>query len=396
MKDINVDIVIFGGGIAGLWSYHALREKGYDVILLENQSLGGGQSISSQGILHSGLKYAFAGHINKLAKSISEMPDIWKQALEGYGNVDLTGVQSGVSSQYMLIPKGMMRGIINLVTNRVLGEHVQTLDPPDWPRSIIESGFKGTVIYMDEPVLDTLSVMKSLAQPYKDNILKISWPDEIDFVQNEQGGIDKIILADRLRIVPKQVVFTAAGSNEVIAKNLGHDKQLETQKRPLQMIMAKKAPFALYVHLVGTSEKPLITITTHRHSDGDLIWYMGGSVAEREKNTAPEKTFAKAREIIRKYLPDADLSHCLWQAHGIDRVEGKKSNHKKLPDTPVIHTHENALYAWPTKWTFAPLLFDELMKHLAEKSVTPSDRNAELPDLAFPGFAKPPWEVKSW
>ena len=53
---VTTDIVIFGGGIAGLWLLNRLQQQGLDVILLESAGLGGGQSLASQGIIHGGLK----------------------------------------------------------------------------------------------------------------------------------------------------------------------------------------------------------------------------------------------------------------------------------------------------------------------------------------------------
>ena len=87
------DIVIFGSGIAGLWLFNHLKAAGYDALLLESEAIAGGQSIASQGIIHSGLKYAFAGKINKLAQSISAMPDLWRAALQGDGVVDLSAAR---------------------------------------------------------------------------------------------------------------------------------------------------------------------------------------------------------------------------------------------------------------------------------------------------------------
>ena len=77
----NIDIVIVGAGIAGLWTFNRLKRMGYDVLLLESKAIGSGQTIASQGIIHSGLKYAFAGKVNNLAKSISAMPACWKKCL---------------------------------------------------------------------------------------------------------------------------------------------------------------------------------------------------------------------------------------------------------------------------------------------------------------------------
>ena len=52
---VATDILIFGGGIAGLWTLHRLRRAGFAACLLESSSLGSTQSIGSQGIIHGGL-----------------------------------------------------------------------------------------------------------------------------------------------------------------------------------------------------------------------------------------------------------------------------------------------------------------------------------------------------
>ena len=57
----KVDQLIVGGGIAGLWLQARLRQLGYASLLVENASLGGGQSVKSQGIIHGGAKYALHG-----------------------------------------------------------------------------------------------------------------------------------------------------------------------------------------------------------------------------------------------------------------------------------------------------------------------------------------------
>ena len=55
-EPILIDVLIVGGGAAGLFALHALRGAGASVLLVENNSLGFGQTTSSQGILHAGVK----------------------------------------------------------------------------------------------------------------------------------------------------------------------------------------------------------------------------------------------------------------------------------------------------------------------------------------------------
>ena len=62
---IDTDVAIIGGGIAGLWLFRRLNDMGYKALLLENATLGGGQSIKSQGIIHGGIKYALSGNLTE-------------------------------------------------------------------------------------------------------------------------------------------------------------------------------------------------------------------------------------------------------------------------------------------------------------------------------------------
>lgn len=75
-NQINVDIVIIGGGIAGLWLLNRLSNSGYNALLFEQDKLGGGQSIASQGMIHGGIKYALGGMLTGSSEAIADMPKI--------------------------------------------------------------------------------------------------------------------------------------------------------------------------------------------------------------------------------------------------------------------------------------------------------------------------------
>ena len=77
MHDTDLDIAIFGAGIAGLWTLARLRQSGYRVATFERHALGGVQSIASQGIIHGGTKYALTGKLTGSAMAIGEMPGIF-------------------------------------------------------------------------------------------------------------------------------------------------------------------------------------------------------------------------------------------------------------------------------------------------------------------------------
>ena len=367
------------------------RNKGYSAILLETDTIGCGQTVAAQGIIHSGLKYAFAGKINKLAESISAMPDLWRTALRGEGDIDLSQAHTSAESQFLLIPGGLMGGLVNLVTKQALGNNVRQCPKDEWPEEIRETGFKGSVVYMDEPVLDVPSTLRALAEPHRNFIRQINW-DNMS-IDNYKDGIRSLSL-DEYNITAKRYIFTAAGNNHKIASTLGHNKGLATQKRPLLQGMIKNAPYPLYAHLVGTSDKPVATITTHKMQDGTLIWYLGGGAAEHSLNTNPLKVYQAICKSFGKYLPHIDLDRFEWSVLPINRIEGKSDTQGWLPDTPTIHTVGNTYYCWPTKLTFAPMLSNMLMEKM--EGLATSFEQPDVSFLPYAEYTKTPWDKAQW
>ncbi len=390
-KTHHTDIIIFGAGIAGLWAFHRFKSRGYSPLLLETGSIGCGQTVASQGILHSGLKYAFAGKVSKLAQSISAMPDLWRVALAGKGDVDLSSAQTNAESQFLLIPHGLMGGLVKLVTQKVLGDGVRECPEEEWPEEVKATGFKGSAVFMNEPVLDVPSVLHALAEPYRDSIRRIDW-DQVE-IESDAEGIKSLTIEGH-KITADRYLFTAAGSNHEIARALGHDKGLSTQKRPLQQGIMRNAPYALYAHLVGTSDKPVASITTHKSSDGSLIWYIGGGAAERSMDAPAEEVYSAIRKGFAKYLPKVDLSRIEWATFPVNRAEGKSSTQGWMPDTPVVHDAGNTLYCWPTKMTFAPMLSNMLVEKL--KDVTPCTTAQDWSFLPRAEYAQTPWDKAQW
>ena len=381
----TIDIAIVGAGIAGLWCFNRLKRAGYDVLLLEREAIGCGQTLASQGIIHSGLKYSLAGKVNETARSISAMPDRWRAALRGEGEVDLSAARTRADSQMLLIPGGILGGLTRLVAQRALGGNTRTLAASEWPDGLKASGFRGSAVFMDEPVLDVPGILHALADPYCDSVRR---------VPAAEAAEPLAFLRDH-GIEARAVLVTAAGSNHGIARSNRHDDGLETQHRPLLQGLMRPAPFPLYAHLVGTSDKPVATVTTHQTADGALVWYLGAAVAERAKEADPEEVYAAARKALRDYLPAVDLDGVEWAVLPIDRVEGRTQGFH-MPDTPTLHRAGNVLYGWPTKLTFAPMLGDMVAAELDKLGVAPSGRETDFSDLPEVDYAAAPWDNAAW
>ena len=100
-QPLSTDVLIVGGGIAGLWLNARLQRLGYSTLLVERGSLGGEQSVKSQGIIHGGAKYALHGALTGASEAIADMPRRWREALSGSGELDLSGVRLLSEAHYL-------------------------------------------------------------------------------------------------------------------------------------------------------------------------------------------------------------------------------------------------------------------------------------------------------
>lgn len=387
MAERNLDILIFGGGIAALWTLAHLRTQGYDALLLSDGALGGTQTLASQGILHAGLKYALSGFVSPLALHIREMPQQWQDAIAGKGQIDLRGAQYKSHGQHLLVPTGWLAGPMQAVLQSVFA--AEKVDHVTWPQGLAASGFDGNLVRLREPILDIPQVVQTLAAHYGAHIRQIAF-DQI------KRHADNVIEAEGILLRPHAVIFAAGAGNERGAALMGHKPLIKSRRRPLLMGFLKPAPLALYAHLVGTSDKPLATITTHSLRTGGQCWYIGGQVAERPKDNDPTTLWSAISKTLEKFFPLLDLSQTQVAQLPIDRIESADGTGKTPPDEPGIRAFDNVFYVWPSKLTFAPLLAQRLETMLKDKGLNPSGRTQNWDIFTPATLATPPWDNMNW
>src|SRR3989338_246819 len=142
-KTAAADIVIFGGGIAGLWLLNRLRQSGVSAILFESGALGGGQTHKSQGIIHGGMKYALQGMITREAQLMADMPSHWKLCLSGKGEIDLSAVPVLSAQQYLWAPHKFTSKLTGFLASATLTSQVESLSREHYPSVFQHKDFKG-------------------------------------------------------------------------------------------------------------------------------------------------------------------------------------------------------------------------------------------------------------
>lgn len=386
---IDVDIAIVGGGIAGLWLLSRLRALGYGALLIESERLGTGQTIRSQGIIHGGTKYALDGELTEAARALGAMPEVWRRCLQGEGDVDLSQVKVLADHQYLCTAPSPASRLLGFFASKVMKSRMESVADVDFPAVLRDQGFRGRVYRLDEPVLDTASLLQALAEPQREALLRNQGPT----VQAPDG---RIYLRSSERapaaIQPRVTVFTAGAGN---AAQMWAPMQI----RPLHMVMMRgeNLPGEIYLHCLGNRDTPRLTITTHRDAAGRTVWYLGGELAESGVERDPKQQINAARRELGTLLPWVDLREAQFSTLLAQRAEARQHGGRR-PGTPGIFKMGSLIIAWPTKLAMAPILADEVISLLKRDRLHPRriDLSA-LADWPRPEVASYPWdEEREW
>ena len=389
---LQKDIVVVGGGIAGLWLLQRLLQAGFDAVLLERQALGEGQTIASQGMIHGGLKYALGGGLTGASEAIAEMPAHWARCLRGEGELDLRGTRV-LSSDYYLWPSEDLRSRLTaFLGSKLVSSKVTAVAPADYP-AFLAQRIQGPLYRLHDIVLDVPSLLHTLARLAKGRVFQLDVLDEV-LVTDAAGRLDGLHLPGGQRLQAQRFVFTGGAGNESLAKRFGQ-AQVTMQRRPLQMVIVKhRFGDPLFVHCVGQdfSATPELTITTHPCRDGRQAWYLGGEIAESGARLDSETLLLRARQCLAQRFPWCDFTTAEFSTLRIDRAEAQQPGGRR-PDRDNVVAHDNLLFCWPTKLTLAPALAAGVLSELARQGVLPRGQGAALEGLPAPVVATAPWDA---
>ena len=383
---ISTDVLIVGAGVAGLWLNARLRRQGFSTVLVESASLGGGQSVKSQGIIHGGAKYALHGALTGASEAIADMPRRWREALAGNGELDLTGVRLLSEAHYLWSPGTLAGNLTSFFASKAVRGRVDQVKGDELPPALQDKRFKGKVYRLAELVVDVPSLIARLAELAGDSLLAGQHIEPL----HEAGALVGLKVDGR-EIRAQRIVLSAGGGTADLLKALGLD-QPAMQTRPLHMVLAKGPGLKpLYAHCLGGGPKPRVTVTTHPAADGQWVWYLGGDLAEGDAVARePAAQIAVAQKELGQLLPWIDLSTAQWATLRVARAEPLQSGLTR-PDNAFVAEQDRLLVGWPTKLALAPDFSDRVIAALQRDGVQPS-HPAPLPDLPKPPMGIPAWE----
>ncbi len=411
---VNVDIAVIGGGIAGLWILSALKAKGYHAVLLEQNALGFGQTICSQGILHGGTKYALTGKITGAAEAIFEMPAIWKACLDGQREPNLKDVRVISDHQWLWSTQSLSSKLAGFFASRVMKSKVAHVAAAEGHSVFQHPTFKGQLYRLEEMVLDVPALLEAFRVNLQDSLIKVDSFDASMIHDDESLDRVTIDLGNGAAISAKRVVFAAGVGNEQFAGCLGKNAP-KTQRRPLHMVMIRKPISSLAdagddasggggnggglcAHCLGAGATPRLTITTQYAANGDRIWCLGGKLADEGIDRDTNEQIRFARKEVLAVLPNIDLSDATWATFRVDRAEQRHTlGHR--PDTQETVADGKFIITWPTKMVLAPQLADDVLGILEKQNIQPTHTtiNNLTTHCDKVHVATPPWEeVAKW
>jgi FAD dependent oxidoreductase len=387
---MRLDVLIFGGGAAGLWCLERFRAAGYHALLLESAALGGGQTIAAQGIIHGGGKYALRGVRDFAAVSATQaMPARWRASLAGKEEPSLSAVRVVSESCHLWLPKGSALarvqswGFMAVVAKAgLLSTRPKRLSKPEWPEALRGSAL--AVYALAEPVISTGSFLQALAARHEKYIHRY------DRAALRVEG-KNVRIAD-VALEPRATILTAGEGNADLLVRFGVGGE-PMQRRPLGMVLLRGELPPLFGHCV-VGGKTQLTVTTPEKG----LWQIGGELAEKlARQTADTAARRIALSEIHKRLPGIHLHNAEIALYRAVRAEARTSDQRRPSGVHAAELAPGVIAAWPTKLSMVPVLADEVFALATEKLKQPAGyQHHPLPPWAAPPVARYPWEEAAW
>ena len=385
---MRVDVLVLGGGAAGLWCLDRFRRAGYHAILLEATALGSGQTIQAQGIIHGGGKYALRRVRDFSAvRATSLMPERWRRALAGEDEPNLAGTQVLSARCHLWLPRGSTLawlqswGLMSVIAKAgLLATRPEKLPAAEWPEAL--GGSALAVYSLAEPVISTGSLLETLAAHHHRSIFL--------YDAAVMRFLTEGVLVGETLLQPRAIVLAAGAGNGELLCRAGLEADL-MQRRPLGMVLLR-GPFPpLFGHCVAGGKTGL-TIT----SPAAGLWQVGGEIAERLAHVEmPQLARKIALAQIRRWLPNLDLTRSEIATYRAVRAEGRTAALRRPSGVHASRVGPGMVVAWPTKLSMAPVLADEVFELVGLDLKGPAGYS-EVPPWPSPDVARYPWEEVEW
>ncbi len=387
---LPIDALIIGGGMAGLFAMHALRQAGHSVCLVERSALGDGQSVCAQGIVHGGVKYSLGGLVSGSARAIERMPERWLAMADSGNGFDLRAAPPLARHMWLWRSEGVA-GAFAMVGAR-LSLRARPEAVPAGERPPLLRDVRGDVLRLPEPVFDPVATLGALLAPM------VPWVVRGE-ARAAPGGSVRVSGEGRsIAFRPRCVVLAAGAGNAALRGEFGLAQGL-MQLRPLHQAMVRGPLPEFHGHCVdGLATR--VTVTSSSPRGGERVWHIGGKLAEEGVLRDPRAQRAHALAEMRAVLPSVDFSDCMWSTYTVNRAEREQPKGSRPEDACIERADVEGtalLTVWPTKMALAPAAADMVLESAgpALHAQASADIAAALLGWERPAVARAPWSAPS-
>ncbi len=382
---VQVDLLIIGGGIAGLWLLARARREGYSAVLIEGDRLGGGQTVNGQGFV-LGQPIGMGELDGPTRQAFEAAPERWRRVLAEGG--ELAGARMLSERPYLwTVPSGGAGGgfsFVRLFRRKAAVEATPAVVPDELPNSLHAAPLKGELRVLDGLVLDTRSLIEALAAEVLPYVFRsrgpvVPAPDGALNLRAE--GHEAVVLRGR------RTVFAAGSGSSVLGS-----VPLAVWHQQMVMVRAQAGlPDDLFLNVVDGDGRRRFNLTSHRDAEGRSVWYIGGGLAEAGSHVPPAQQIAATRRELAEHLSWIDLDAAEFATVRVERAAARQRGATLA--LPVVRSVGNAITAWPASLTVMPAMIDQVIEGLRGEGLRPAAADlAPLEGWPRPELAHYPWD----
>ncbi len=385
---LPIDALIIGGGMAGLFAMHALRQAGHSVCLVERGALGDGQSVCAQGIVHGGVKYSLGGLVSGSARAIERMPERWLAMADLGAGFDLTAAPPLARHMWLWRSEGVAGAFAMVGAKLSLRARPETVHASERPPLLRD--VRGDVLRLPEPVFDPVATLGALLAPM------VPWAVRGEARAATGGTVHVWGDGRSVAFRPRCVVLAAGAGNAALRGEFGLANGL-MQLRPLHQAMVRGPLPDFHGHCVdGLATR--VTVTSASLGGGERVWHIGGKLAEEGVSRDPRAQRAHALAEMRAVLPSVDFGACMWSTYTVNRAEREQPKGNRPEDVCVERADVDGtalLTVWPTKMALAPAAADMVHGSAGPALHAPAsaDIAVALSGWERPAVARAPWNA---
>jgi glycine/D-amino acid oxidase-like deaminating enzyme len=376
--EIGIDVLIVGGGVAGLFTLADLLRQRYSALLLEKDDLGGGQTCHSHLLIHGGHFYKQ----ESLASLLKEAASEWKKWLDVLPPVErafgppIHGFRSLAAARSR-----------EALWKRVGLDHQELPDPP---HPLSSEGVR-FAWHSNEIALRGHSLMSALKSVANDRIGRV---DALEFDVSAAERVDRVGATlpggERIVIRPGAVVFAAGSANQSLVNDVrraaGRSERSDVQQVRQSHMLAIKGTRDNLPPVTGVFQLSHTLFIVARKSGDDVVWLVSDERSTPVRQARhddyegmrrwSEGTFFALRELAPDLFVRPERRRLQWLGYSAPKAEGFTPT-GKMPDAWRNERCATNVWAmWPSKLTLAPLASRAMVKDLglvlgARKPVCP-------------------------